>query len=181
METVNGDVYDNIRLREQIVVPDEIKEVMARFDSLYSSSYNEGVTSRCIALVHESANEAARYMADYGLYNLGEYVLAPGNFKNIQYFLDVDSGSPDLEVSMDISEEEEEDFGYGEMNHIEVDQEAILVIALENEVRVEEEVNPLAIVPYIAPSALVPVIDKGKKEFMKIMLSTITVFLIKGQ
>ncbi|KAL8100586.1 hypothetical protein AgCh_032734 [Apium graveolens] len=71
---------------------------------------------------------------------------------------------PDLEVYMDISDEEEKDFAYGKMNHMEVDQEAVPVLALENEVQVEEEVNPLVIVPYVTPSTLVPVIDKGKKR-----------------
>lgn len=43
METTNREVFDNIRLREHIIFPEELSNVMAQFDALYASSYKEGI------------------------------------------------------------------------------------------------------------------------------------------
>lgn len=48
MKIVNTEVYNIIRLREQIFIPPELIEVMTRFDSLYSSSYKKGKIVRHI-------------------------------------------------------------------------------------------------------------------------------------
>lgn len=51
LETLDDEVYNTIWPRERIVIPPYLSEVMTHFDSLYSSSYKEGKTIRCISMI----------------------------------------------------------------------------------------------------------------------------------
>ncbi|KAL1811319.1 hypothetical protein ACET3Z_021384 [Daucus carota] len=79
-------------------------EAFRLFNTVHSNNYVEGSTDRRISWVPEHMNDAARYMAEYGLEHFSNFVEIPGPqpIGNLQFFIDRDMGmviaNPEIEL-----------------------------------------------------------------------------------
>ncbi|KAL1822717.1 hypothetical protein ACET3Z_009495 [Daucus carota] len=104
IETSHHDVFELIRLQEHVPIPEKQLEAFRLFNTVHSNNYVEGSTDRRISWVPEHMNDAARYMAEYGLEHFSNFVEIPGPqpIGNLQFFLDRDMGmviaNPEIEL-----------------------------------------------------------------------------------
>ncbi|KAL1808902.1 hypothetical protein ACET3Z_025892 [Daucus carota] len=104
IETSHYDVFDLIRLQEHVVIPDDQLDGIRLFNTVHANHFVEGATDRHISWVPDHMNSPARYMAEYALENLPDYVETPGPHVvgNLQFYLDRDMGmviaNPEIEL-----------------------------------------------------------------------------------
>ena len=79
-------------------------EAFRLFNTVHANHYEEGKTNRQISWVPEHMNDAARYMAEYGLEHFSSFVELPWpeTIGNLQFFMDRDMGmiiaNPEVEL-----------------------------------------------------------------------------------
>ncbi|WOG83242.1 hypothetical protein DCAR_0102417 [Daucus carota subsp. sativus] len=104
IETSHLDVFELIRLQEHVPIPEEQLEAFRLFNTVHANHYVEGETDRRISWIPEHMNEAATYLAEYGLHHFSGFVEIPGpqTVGNLQFLLDRDMGmviaNPEVEL-----------------------------------------------------------------------------------
>ena len=79
-------------------------EAFRLFNTVHANHYEEGKTNRQISWVPEHMNDAARYMAEYGLEHFSSFMELPWpeTVGNLQFFMDRDMGmiiaNPEVEL-----------------------------------------------------------------------------------
>ncbi|KAL1827848.1 hypothetical protein ACET3Z_006260 [Daucus carota] len=92
IETSNIDVHETIRLQEHIVLNADHLEAYGLFNTVQANHYKQGITHKKLSCIPQHMNATAKYMSEYGIRHMTCFAEAPGNFGDLNYYLERDMG-----------------------------------------------------------------------------------------